>query len=147
MSNRMVVCSSCGGINRLPENRDAGAAKCGKCGERLFSGQPHDVDAATFDRHVARSSVPVLVDIWAPWCGPCLSMAPAYKTAAGQLEPDVMLVKLNSDNHPAVSERLGIRGIPTMILFSGGREIARTSGAMSAGQIVGWVRGKLPPTG
>jgi thioredoxin 2 len=146
MSDRMVVCSSCGGINRLPEKRDASAAKCGKCSERLFGGHPHDVDAATFDRHVKRSTLPVLVDIWAPWCGPCLSMAPAYKAAAAELEPDVMLLKLDSDKNPASSERLGIRGIPTMILFHAGREVARTSGAMSASQIVSWVRGKLPAT-
>lgn len=144
MAEKMVVCSKCGGVNRLPPQRDAGTAKCGKCGEPLFGGHANEVDAATFDRHVARTSVPVVVDVWAPWCGPCLSMAPAFQAAARQLEPAVLLVKLNSDDHPALSARLAIRGIPTMILFHGGGEIARTSGAMSAGQIVGWVRGHLP---
>lgn len=143
----IVVCSKCGGVNRLPPGRNAMQAKCGKCGAMLFSGHPEDVDGATFDRQIARSSVPVVVDIWAPWCGPCKAMAPAYEAAADELEPHVRLIKLNSDNEEAVAARLGIRGIPTMILFHGGREIARTSGAMAAGQIVRWVRDRLPTVG
>jgi thioredoxin 2 len=122
----------------------AGDAKCGKCGSRLFSGHPTDVDAQSFDRQVTRSSLPVVVDVWAPWCGPCKMMAPAYEAAANQLEPHVRLIKLNSDNEQAVAARLGIRGIPTMILFHDGQEVARTSGAMTAGQIVRWVRDHLP---
>ncbi|MCZ8546246.1 thioredoxin TrxC [Mesorhizobium qingshengii] len=140
----LVVCSKCGGVNRLPPGRDAGQAKCGKCGTRLFSGHPQDVDAEIFDRQITRSSVPVVVDVWAPWCGPCKMMAPAYEAAANELEPLVRLIKLNSDNEQAVATRLGIRGIPTMILFHGGREIARASGAMTASQIVRWVRDRLP---
>ena len=140
----LVVCSKCGGVNRLPPSRNAGDAKCGKCGVKLFSGHPEDVDAQTFDRQVKRSSLPVVVDIWAPWCGPCKMMAPAYEAAATELEPHVRLIKLNSDNEQTVAARLGIRGIPTMILFHGGREVARTSGAMTAGQIVRWVRDHLP---
>ena len=140
----LVVCSKCGGVNRLPPGRDAGEAKCGKCGTRLFSGHPQDVDAEIFDRQIARSSVPVVVDVWAPWCGPCKMMAPAYEAAANELEPLVRLIKLNSDNEQAVAARLGIRSIPTMILFHGGREIARASGAMTASQIVRWVRDRLP---
>ncbi|RWO33569.1 MULTISPECIES: thioredoxin TrxC [unclassified Mesorhizobium] len=141
---KLVVCGKCGGVNRLPPAGDAGDAKCGKCGSRLFSGHPADVDAQSFDRQVTRSSLPVVVDIWAPWCGPCKMMAPAYEAAANELEPHVRLIKLNSDNEQAVAARLGIRGIPTMILFHGGREVARTSGAMTAGQIVRWVRDHLP---
>lgn len=140
----LVVCGKCGGVNRLPPARNADEAKCGKCGNRLFSGHPLDVDAKAFDHQIARSSIPVVVDIWAPWCGPCKMMAPAYEAAARELEPHVRLLKLNSDNEQAVAARLGIRGIPTMILFHGGREIARTSGAMTAGQIVRWVRDRLP---
>lgn len=140
----LVVCCKCGGVNRIPAARRAEDAKCGKCRSKLFSGHPEDVDGETFDRQIARSSLPVLVDIWAPWCGPCKTMAPAYEAAARELEPHVRLIKLNSDNEQAVSAKLGIRGIPTMILFHGAREIARTSGAMASGQIVRWVRDHLP---
>ncbi|UVC17931.1 thioredoxin TrxC [Mesorhizobium onobrychidis] len=139
-----VVCSECGGVNRLPQAHNALEAKCGRCGIKLFSGHPQDVNAEIFDRQITRSSLPVVVDIWAPWCGPCQMMAPAYEAAANELEPHVRLIKLNSDKEQAVSAKFGIRGIPTMILFHGGREIARTSGAMTVGQIVRWVRDRLP---
>ena len=95
------------------------------------------------DRLLERNSLPVLVDVWAPWCGPCLMMAPAYEAAARELEPSVRLIKLNSDAEQAIADRLGISGIPTLILFSGNAEVARTSGAMSASQIVKWVRQRL----
>lgn len=144
MAEKLIVCSLCGGINRLPPTRPASMAKCGKCGQKLFTAHPQDVGGEMFKRHVARSTLPVLVDVWAPWCGPCLTMAPAYEAAARELEPDVVLIKLNSDNEQAVSAELVIRGIPTMILFHGGRQIARTSGAMPTGQIVRWVRDRLP---
>lgn len=92
------------------------------------------------DKQIKRSAVPVVVDVWAPWCGPCRMMAPAFEEAARQMEPGVRFLKLNSDNEGPASARLGIRGIPTMILYSGGREVARQSGAMTAPQIMGWIR-------
>jgi len=144
MTETRVVCSKCGGVNRLPPSRSASGAKCGKCGAKLFAGHPEDVGAENFDRQIARGTVPVLVDVWAPWCGPCLVMAPAYEAAARDLEPGVRMIKLNSEAEQGAASRLGIRGIPTMILFLDGREAARTSGAMSAHQIVQWVRDKLP---
>ncbi len=144
MSERLIVCSHCGTVNRLPPTKPALEAKCGKCEEKLFAAHPEDVDAANFERQIKRSTLPVLVDVWAPWCGPCRMMAPAYEAAAQELEPEVRLVKLNSDNAQETAARLGIRGIPTMILFAGGREVARQSGALAAGQIVRWVRQHLP---
>ncbi len=144
MNENLVVCSKCGAINRLPPSRSAVHAKCGKCKARVFAGHPVDVAADIFDRQIARSTIPVLVDVWAPWCGPCRMMAPAYEAAAAELEPLVRPIKLNSDAEQALASRLGIQGIPTMILFHKGRELARTSGAMSASQIVQWVRDRLP---
>jgi thioredoxin 2 len=144
MTENFVVCSKCGVINRLPPSRPAIGAKCGKCGAKVFVGYPEDVAAEIFDRQIARSTTPVLVDVWAPWCGPCLMMAPPYEAAARELEPQVRLIKLNSDAEQAVASRLGIRSIRTMILFLEGREVARMSGAMSATQIVRWVRDRLP---
>ncbi len=143
MSDKLIVCSKWAGVNRIPQGRSASDAKCGKCGAKLFEGHAEDVGKDVFDKQVARSGGPVLVDVWAPWCGPCRMMAPAYEAAAKQLEPDVRLIKLNSDEEQAVSAKLGIRGIPTMLLFDGGREVARTSGAMTTSQIVQWVRSQL----
>jgi Thioredoxin domain-containing protein len=144
MGEKMIVCNSCASVNRIASARAAKSAKCGKCGRKIFTAHPQNVDGATFRRHRARTTLPVLLDVWAPWCGPCMMMAPAYEAAAAELEPDVILIKLNSDTEESVSAELGIRSIPTMVLFHGGSEIARTSGAQSAGQIVRWVREHLP---
>ncbi len=144
---RQIVCPDCAGINRVPDDRPAAAARCGRCGTPLFTGRPLEADAATFDRQVGRSGVPVLVDVWAPWCGPCRAMAPAFAAAAGEREPGMRLLKLNSEAEPQVAARLGIRGIPTMLLYAGGREVGRISGAMATPQIVAWARGQLAGMG
>ena len=141
---RHVVCPHCAAVNRLAADRTAAAAKCGTCRQPLFNGRPVDVDTETLRRQISRSDIPVLIDVWAPWCGPCRMMAPAYEEAARVLEPEMRLVKLNSEANQEIAATLGIRGIPTLILMSGGRELARVSGAMGAGQIVDWVRGRLP---
>jgi len=141
MSN--IVCTHCNAVNRVASGRNALEAKCGTCGHQLFTGEPADLDGDSLERQIARSDVPVLVDVWAPWCGPCRTMAPEFEKAADALEPGVRFTKLNSDDNQTLAGRLGIRGIPTMILYSGGREVARTSGAMPASQIVQWVSGQL----
>lgn len=142
-ASHQVVCGHCRKINRLPAERAATNARCGSCHQPIFSGHPVEVDEEAFDRHVAHSDIPVLVDVWAPWCGPCRSMAPMFERAAQQLEPGVRLLKLNSDKAPAVSSRLGISGIPTLLLMRNGREIARTSGAMDTKNIVAWTTAGL----
>ncbi len=143
MTENLVVCSKCDAINRLPPSRPAIDAKCGKCRAKVFAGYPEDVVATMFNRKIARSTIPVLIEVCAPWCGPCRMMAPAYEAAARELERQVRLIKLNYDAEQAVASRLGVRGIPTMILFHEGREVVGTSGAMSATQTVRWVRDRL----
>ena len=139
MSDTRVVCTHCGAVNRLTDGGDAAMAKCGTCKEALFEGEPADVAGAMFERQIAKSTLPVVIDVWAPWCGPCLAMAPEYEKAAQATEPRARFLKLNSDNEQAISARLGIRGIPTMLVYRDGKEIARTSGSRSAREIMSWV--------
>jgi thioredoxin 2 len=119
-------------------------AKCGRCGEKLFQARPMEVDGEALSAHLRGSrGLAILLDVWAPWCGPCRMMAPQFTSAAGRLEPDVRLLKLDSEANPQAATELRVSGIPTLILFRDGREIARQAGAMSAGQIVAWTRQAL----
>jgi thioredoxin 2 len=136
----LVPCPHCAALNRVPRDKLGEGPACGRCHLALFTGKPLTLDEAGFERHVARGELPVLVDFWAPWCGPCRSMAPHFAAAAAQLEPKMRLAKVDTDEVPALGERYNIRSIPTMILFRGGREVARQSGAMASGQIAQWVR-------
>ncbi len=134
-----VVCCACASVNRLPADRPSQAAKCGRCSSLLFQGKPCNVTADDLRKHIQRNTIPVLVDAWAPWCGPCRTMAPAYEKAASVLEPTLRLLKLNCDEQSDAASRLGIGGLPSLILFQNGQEVARIAGAMTASQIVAWV--------
>lgn len=134
-----IACPHCQGVNRVPAARLADGPKCGQCHERLFTGHPIALTVADFDMHATRSDIPLVVDFWAPWCGPCRMMAPAFEQAAKTLEPQVRLAKVNTEEQ-ALGARFGIQSIPTMIGFRKGREVARQSGALGAQDIVRWVR-------
>jgi thioredoxin 2 len=139
-STLKVACPSCHALNRVPTARVDEAPVCGRCKRPLFAAHPAALDAAGFERHAVQSDLPVLVDFWAPWCQPCLMMAPQFEAAARELEPGFRLAKVDTEAHPDLGARFNIRSIPTLVVFQNGREIARRSGAVGAADIVRWAR-------
>jgi len=138
-----IICPHCNTVNRIPATRLGDRPLCGKCKQSLFTGYPLELNDGNFNQQLARSDIPVVVDFWAPWCGPCKMMAPAYEQAAGQLEPRVRLAKLNTEVAQQTAGRFAIRSIPTIVLFDHGREISRQSGAMNLPQLVQWIEGHI----
>jgi thioredoxin 2 len=142
----VVACPADGALNRVARAKLRDSPKCGKCGNPLFQGKAVDLTAADFGRHALKSDLPVVIDFWAAWCGPCRTMSPNFEAAAARLEPRVRMAKLDTEAERAIAARYGIQGIPTMIMLLKGREIARVSGAMPADAIVRWVEQALART-
>ena len=138
-----IACPHCHALNRVPPARLGEAPACGRCHRALFDGHPLELGVDHFATHYTRSDLPLLVDFWAPWCGPCQVMAPQFAQAAAMLEPQVRLAKVNTQNEPTLGQQFGIRSVPTIALFHGGRELARQAGAMGAADIVRWTRHHL----
>ena len=144
MSNAQhIVCPHCNAVNRLTADRLGDNPNCGKCHRDLFTAHPADMTASGFQKQIERSDIPVLVDFWAPWCGPCKMMAPAFEQAAARLEPRVRVVKLNTENEQAIAAQYRIQSIPTLAIFRAGHELARQPGAMGMQDIIRWVESHI----
>lgn len=141
MNTLHIVCPHCQTVNRIPAKRLSQNPRCGQCKQALFTGHPLDLTSQNFQQHITRNDIPLVVDFWAAWCGPCKMMAPAYAQAVAKLEPKVRLAKLNTEEEQNIAAQFNIRSIPTLVIFKAGREIARNAGAMNTADIVRWVNG------
>ena len=138
-----LVCPHCHSTNRVPGDKLGAQPKCGKCKQPIFSGHPVSLSQQTFAQHISRNDIPVLVDFWAPWCGPCKMMAPVFEQAAAQLQPRMQLVKVNTEEEQALAMQYNIRSIPTLAIFKQGREINRMAGAMDLQNLLRWAQSAL----
>jgi thioredoxin 2 len=140
-----IVCPNCNSVNRIPGEKDARKATCGLCHRPLFTGRPNPVTAAQFATQIERNDIPVIVDFWAEWCGPCKAMAPAYERVASELEPALRFLKVDTEAEPELSARYNIRSIPTLMLFQKGKVRAQQAGAMGAEALRSWLRQHAAP--
>lgn len=138
-----LVCPHCDAVNRIPTQKLNDSPHCGRCKELLFDGKPLELTQQTFDKHLRRNDIPLVVDFWAPWCGPCKMMAPHFKTATAQMEPRARLAKLNTEQAQRIAAQYNIRSIPTVAIFHNGHEVARQAGAMDAHTLTSWIQSRL----
>jgi len=141
-----VVCPSCAGVNRVAVGHAPGKARCGKCRTKLFSGKSWPATQKTFDQHITRNDIPVVVDFWAAWCGPCKGMAPIYERVAEALEPSYRFLKLDTEAEPGLAARYQIRAIPTLMLFNKGRMVAQRAGAADGHTLELWLNAHVLST-